>query len=89
MAARKTQPAPAPAEPEEQTPPADEPGEDAPAEQAPPRSPGEEAHIEALHRERAGYVRYGRDDRAEEVAAELLRLGASLERAVPAARETA
>ncbi len=36
----------------------------------------EEAHVAALRRERAGYLRYGKTDRAEQVTAELQRLGA-------------
>ncbi|GIH91946.1 hypothetical protein ACFFMN_33930 [Planobispora siamensis] len=51
----------------------------------------EEAQVEALRRERDGYVRRGLDDRAEQVAAELRRLGAEeaaggeAERVAPAA----
>ncbi|MBO4274130.1 hypothetical protein [Microbispora triticiradicis] len=46
-------------------------------------TPGE-AHIAALRRERAGYLTQGRTDRAEQVAAELERLGAPAD---PAPRE--
>lgn len=48
-----------------------------------------DAYAEALRRERADYLRYGRKERAADVAAELKRLGAPLERAVPAPTETA
>ncbi|MFE3381924.1 hypothetical protein [Streptomyces anulatus] len=60
---------------------------EAPAEDA-STSVGD-AYVEALRREREGYARYGRKDRAAEVDAELKRLGVPLERAVPAPRETA
>ncbi|MEV0149098.1 MULTISPECIES: hypothetical protein [unclassified Nonomuraea] len=39
----------------------------------------EEAHIEALHRERDGYLRAGKADRAAQVAAELRRLGTQVQ----------
>ncbi|MEV4093795.1 hypothetical protein [Streptosporangium saharense] len=39
----------------------------------------EEAQVAALRRERAGYLTRGLDDRAEQVATELRRLGADVE----------
>lgn len=47
------------------------------------------AYTDALRRERDDYLRYGRKERAAAVADELKRLGAPLERAVPAPKETA
>ncbi len=44
----------------------------------------EEAHVAALRRERAGYLRYGKTDRAEQVAAELRRLGQEVDEPGPA-----
>lgn len=43
------------------------------------------AHVEALRRERDGYARYGRADRAAVVAEELARLGAPVEDAAESA----
>ncbi|MDJ0461558.1 hypothetical protein [Streptomyces sp. H27-C3] len=60
------------------------------ADEAPAkRGAVDDAYIDALYREREGYTRYGRKDRASEVAAELKRLGAPLERAVTAPPERA
>lgn len=86
MAARKSTP-PAEADVEEDL--LDD-GEDA-GEETPDTGPTamKDAYAEALRRERADYLRYGRKDRAADVAAELKRLGAPLERAVPAPNETA
>lgn len=91
MAARKTT---TPQAEPEQTP--DEPTPD-PTPEA-PEQPEEEhreptaveaAYIDALRREREGYLRYGRTERAEAVADELRRHRAPLERAVTAPPETA
>ena len=66
-------------------------GEDDAAEQVADSGPTamEAAYADALRRERGDYLRYGRKDRAADVASELKRLGAPLERAVPAPNETA
>jgi hypothetical protein len=59
------------------------------AEERQERTAVEAAYIDALQREREGYTRYDRKDRAAGVEAELKRLGAPFERAVPPPRETA
>ncbi|MFJ8221408.1 hypothetical protein [Streptomyces griseus] len=76
------------------TPPAPEPEPDVVDEDQAedgPQGPTavEAAYVAALQRERAGYTRYGRKDRAADVEAELKRLGAPLERAVTRPPETA
>lgn len=81
MAARKATPPPV-AEKE----PQDEPV--AAEETQTPTAVGA-AYLDALRREREGYLRYDRKDRAAAVAAELKRHGAPLERAVPPPSETA
>ncbi|WP_406144186.1 hypothetical protein [Streptomyces anulatus] len=81
MAARKTTP-PEPLEP-------DVVDEEQAEEEKPQPTAVEAAYIEALHREREGYTRYDRQDRAAAVEAELKRLGAPLERAVTRPPETA
>ncbi len=43
----------------------------------------DEAYVEGLRRERAGYLRYGKSERAEQVAAELRRVGADVDEAAP------
>ncbi|MDQ0795577.1 hypothetical protein [Streptomyces sp. B1I3] len=88
MAARKStpppvadeQPTPEPAPPAKADRPAGEPQE---------RTAVEAVYVDALQREREGYTRYSRKDRAADVEAELRRLGAPFERAVPQPRETA
>lgn len=82
MAARKTTSPPAAAEQD----PQDVPQE---AEQASAPTAVESAYVDALRREREGYLRYEQTDRAGGVEAELKRLGAPLERAVTAPPETA
>ncbi|WP_405431114.1 hypothetical protein [Streptomyces anulatus] len=81
MAARKTTP-PEPQEPDVV--------EEDQAEAEPPKPTAvEAAYVAALQREREGYTRYDRKDRAAAVEAELKRLGAPLERAVTRPPETA
>ncbi|MFJ7523905.1 hypothetical protein ACIQ1S_03170 [Streptomyces griseus] len=83
MAARKsTPPAPEPPEP-------DVVDEDQAEEEPQGPTVVEAAYVAALQREREGYTRYGRKDRAAAVDAELKRLGAPLERAVTRPPETA
>ncbi|MFF9084421.1 hypothetical protein ACF1BR_32515 [Streptomyces rubiginosohelvolus] len=83
MAARKTTPpSPEPLEP-------DVVEEEQAEEEKPQPTAVEAAYIEALQREREGYTRYDRRDRAAAVEAELKRLGAPLERAVTRPPETA
>ncbi|MFF4166875.1 hypothetical protein [Streptomyces sp. NPDC001741] len=91
MAARKSTPPPVADEQDPEVTPEPEDQEDTEqdAEEPQERTAVEAAYIDALHREREGYARYGRKERAAEVEAELKRLGAPLERAVPAPRETA
>ncbi|MDX3064033.1 hypothetical protein PV518_17890 [Streptomyces sp. ND04-05B] len=79
------QPEPEPTTPVEPAPPEDDQEPEEPRE----RTAVEAAYIAALQREREGYTRYGRKDRAAEVEAELDRLDAPFERAVPAPLETA
>lgn len=86
MSARQTaakKAAAAPTKPEEQEPEAEAPDEttEAPAP--------DQAYVDALQREREGYVRYDRTDRLKDVDAELKRLGAPLERAVTRPPQTA
>ncbi|MFJ6810653.1 hypothetical protein ACIQRK_32395 [Streptomyces anulatus] len=84
MAARKTTP------PEPQEPDAPDVVEEDQAEEEPPKHTAvEAAYVAALQREREGYTRYDRKDRAAAVEAELKRLGAPLERAVTRPPETA
>ncbi|MFD9225384.1 hypothetical protein ACFWDI_36490 [Streptomyces sp. NPDC060064] len=86
MSARQTaakKAAAAPTKPEEQE-PAQEPAAPEPEAPAP-----DQAYVDALQREREGYVRYDRTDRLKDVDAELNRLGAPLERAVTRPPETA
>lgn len=84
MAARKTTP------PEPQEPDAPDVVEEDQAQEEPPKHTAvETAYIDALQREREGYTRYDRKDRAAAVEAELKRLGAPLERAVTRPPETA
>ncbi|MET8478162.1 hypothetical protein ABZV68_13265 [Streptomyces clavifer] len=78
-------PEPEPTPPVEPAPPEDDQEPEEPRE----RTAVEAAYIAALQREREGYTRYGRKDRAAEVEAELDRLDAPFERAVPAPLETA
>ncbi|MEI5036044.1 hypothetical protein RB201_35650 [Streptomyces sp. S1A(2023)] len=81
MAARKTTP------PEPQEPDVVEEGQ---AEEEPSKPIAVDgAYVAALQREREGYTRYDRKDRAAAVEAELRRLGAPLERAVTRPPETA
>lgn len=88
MAARKS--TPPPVADEQATPePAAPELTDQPAEGPQERTAVEAAYIDALQREREGYTRYGRKDRASDVDAELKRLGAPFERAVPPPLETA
>ena len=68
---------------EEATPAADD------AKQPEPIPAVAQAYVDALQREREGYVRYDRTDRLKDVDAELKRLGAPLERAVTRPPETA
>ncbi|MFI1524935.1 hypothetical protein [Streptomyces griseus] len=91
----ETGPAPVP-EPQDPAPstPAEPPEPDVVEEQPTEEEPQaptavEAAYVEALQREREGYTRYGRKDRAADVEAELKRLGAPLERAVTRPPETA
>ncbi|MEU0691441.1 hypothetical protein [Streptomyces uncialis] len=81
MAARKPSP---PAKPTSEP---DTPEQTAPVAQE--RTAVESAYVDALYRERDGYLRYGRKNRADGVTSELRRLGAPLERAIPAPGETA
>lgn len=82
MAARKsTPPAPEPPEP-------DVVDEDQVEEETQAPTAVEDAYVAALQREREGYTRYDRKDRAAAVEAELKRLGAPLERAVTRPPET-
>ncbi|MEU0001498.1 hypothetical protein ABZ069_31730 [Streptomyces microflavus] len=83
MAARKT--TPPPSEPQE----LDVVEEDQAEEEPQEHTAVEAAYVEALRREREGYTRYDRKDRAAAVEAELKRLGAPLERAVTRPPETA
>lgn len=83
MAARKS--TPSPAEPQEPDVVEEDQAEEEPQE----RTAVEAAYVDALRREREGYTRYGREDRAAAVEAELKRLGAPLERAVTRPPETA
>lgn len=96
--AKKTAPPPAPDEPDvpDADADADAPDEpDADAQDA-PGTAVQQAYVDALLREREGYVRYGREDRVKDVDAELKRLGVrrpaahrGTERAVPGPPETA
>ncbi|MFD8797211.1 hypothetical protein [Streptomyces atroolivaceus] len=80
-----TQPSEPPAPPETEASEEDDQAVEEPRE----RTAVEAAYVDALQREREGYTRYGRKDRAAAVEDELKRLGAPFERAVPPPRETA
>ncbi|WP_404974888.1 hypothetical protein [[Kitasatospora] papulosa] len=91
MAARKSTPPPVADEQDTQAAVEPEAPEEADqgAEESQERTAVEAAYIDALQRERVGYTRYGRKDRAAAVESELKRLGAPFERAVPPPLETA
>lgn len=63
--------------PEDQLPPGEAADDENPEESSEKSAEtlAHEAHIAALKRERAGYARYGREDRVAEVDAELERYG--------------
>ncbi|MEU6702539.1 hypothetical protein [Streptomyces wuyuanensis] len=77
--------------PEEKAAPVADTEDQAPERDAEAAGPTEmeRAYVDALQREREGYVRYDRKDRLKDVDAELRRLGAPLERAVTHPPETA
>ncbi|MGW0785756.1 hypothetical protein [Streptomyces sp. NPDC002913] len=91
MAARKSTPPPVADEQDTEVTPEPEGQEDTEQDADEPqgRTAVEAAYVDALQREREGYTRYGRKERAAAVEAELKRLGAPFERAVPEPRETA